>query len=109
MIVTRICLAASLVGWMATSVNGAERSPPEAAAHCAGYGPGFQAVPGTRSCVRAGGRVVSEAQAESSRRKPLERGRFNNEGQVYLDARTDTEQGPVRTFIQMRAGRTSGP
>jgi hypothetical protein len=106
MTLLRFGLVAVLAALGATHALAAERSAAEAAAACAGYGPGFQEVPGTRSCVRLGGRVSSEVQANSG--KQGDRARVNAQGRLNLDARTETGQGPLRTFIQLRTGRERG-
>ena len=74
---------------------------------CPGYGPGFVQVPSTGTCMRIGGRVRAEAQA-GGRRVPADGvGGLRSEGRLDLDSRTQTDYGPVRTFVRVRNGNTS--
>lgn len=85
--------------------GGALRRRPEPAPSAldgARCGPGFTELPGTRTCLRLGGRVRAEVGAGRSRAGAAVRPGVG--GRVTLDARTHTEQGPLRTVIQMRAG-----
>ena len=80
---------AALAGERARPSQGAGPAP--LFADCA---PGLTPVPGTRTCLRLGGRVRAEAGAV----------RESVQGRATLDARTHTEFGPVRTFLQVGAG-----
>lgn len=104
----RICVAVASLAASLIVAGSAELSASDGGSHCSAYGPAFQAVPGTRSCVRVGGRVRAEAQVETSRKRSVERGHVSADGRVYLDARTATEQGPLRTFIEMGTGVSRG-
>jgi hypothetical protein len=104
----RTCVFATFAALAPALAGAAERSAPAPVGFCSVYGPGFQEVPGTRSCIRIGGRVRSEVQASSSRGKAGERSQINAEGRLKLDARTETEQGALRTYIQVRTGRDRG-
>jgi hypothetical protein len=108
MTLRRTWLLAALGALVPALAGAGERSAPAPVGFCSVYGPGFQEVPGTRSCIRIGGRVRSEVQASSSRGKAGERSQINAEGRLKLDARTETEQGALRTYIQVRTGRDRG-
>jgi hypothetical protein len=103
----RACLAGSLI-LAAAPAFAAER--PSAAARpnpCAHHGPGFAPIPGTDTCVRVSGRVRSEVDVGSARSigGGGDGARFNAEARAALDARTDTDAGPLRTMIRVRARR----
>lgn len=82
---------------------------PDTVRPCPRHGPGFVQAPGTTTCVRIGGRVTTEYGASARR---IDRDRivgFGTSASVALDARTDTDYGPVRTYLRMRAGQGPGP
>ena len=60
-------------------------------------------LPGAATCVRlsgrAGGGVAVRAGAGSTVARPEAEGRF------AIDARTDTDLGPVRTYVRVGTGR----
>jgi hypothetical protein len=104
----RACLAGSLI--LAVPALAGER--PSAAARpnaCAHHGPGFAPIPGTDTCVRVSGRVRSEVDVGSARSIGGYGGgggaRLNAEARAALDARTDTDAGPLRTVVRVRARR----
>jgi hypothetical protein len=77
---------------------------PEVARPCPQFGPGWIAVPETRTCVRIGGKVVAEYGASA---KPLHSrpGRedltgFGTRARVKVEARTETDIGDVTLVYQ---------
>jgi Porin subfamily len=78
------------------------RPPPNP---CAAHGPGFAAIPGTTTCVRASGHIRGEADMRSSRAGGADRARLNAEARATLDARTATSEGPLRSVVQVRGRR----
>ena len=105
MSVMRYALAATLLAGGGLPARALDRKPaPEFSSACAGYGPGFQVVPGTRTCVRVSGRVRSEVQAGSTR-TGVDRARMNAEARMSVDARSETDYGPLRTYVRVRAKR----
>jgi hypothetical protein len=101
----RASLAGLLIVFAGTAAAG-ERAPGRPNL-CAAHGAGFAPVPGTDTCVRVSGRVRGEADAGSKR--SIGGGRngasLNTEARAALDARTDTEAGPLRTVVRVRARR----
>ena len=71
---------------------------------CPAQGAGFDRIPGTSTCIRLSGRVAAGVdarvggRARSSTAVPVQ-------GRVAIDARTDSEYGPVRSFVRIGAGR----
>lgn len=82
---------------------------PEAARPCPRHGPGFVEVPGTATCVRIGGRVRAEAGTGTRRIAREDIAGLGASGRVSVDTRTDTAYGPVRTFVRLKAGPSTGP
>lgn len=80
----------------------------QAARSCPDHGRGFVQVPGTATCMRIGGRLRGEAQTGKRRISADEIASFRNEGRLSLDARTQTDYGPVRTFVRIRGGNATG-
>lgn len=61
--------------------------------------PGFAPIAGTRTCVKVGGQVRSEASVGKGRARAM-----GADARVRLEARTMTDYGPARGVIEMRAG-----
>ena len=103
----RAVLAGSLI--LAAPVLAAERPSAARPNACAHHGPGFAPVPGTDTCVRVSGRVRSEVDVGSARSIGGYGGgggaRLNAEARAALDARTETDAGPLRTVVRVRARR----
>ena len=107
-------LLAAGTGAQAADLPTAE--PVEYVRICDAFGTGFYYIPGTDTCLRVSGRVRIEAHyVDTDFGGPLE-GRFgsaeNNwttraRGNVRLDARTQTDWGMVRAFINLQG--TIGP
>jgi hypothetical protein len=78
--------------------------PPDLARLCAVFGAGFHAIPGTDTCVRLGGRVRADAVlAEGDADRESDNFTTRSRGRVYLDTRTQTDLGLVRTYIELDA------
>ncbi|MGU3537258.1 porin [Methylobacterium sp. A54F] len=82
----------------------ANRAEPTPLQPCPSYGAGFVRVPGSTTCLRLSGRVRAGADAGSApaRLAPVEppvSGRFS------IDTRSDTDYGPVRTFVRAGNGQ----
>lgn len=70
---------------------------------CPRHGAGFVTAPGGGTCVRLSGRVAADliARPEGERRARI----VAPTGRIAIDARTETEYGPVRTFVRMGGRR----
>ena len=75
-----------------------------AARPCPARGPGFIQLPGAETCLRIGGRLRGEA--GTRRTSAGDSIGLHSEGRLDLDARTQTDYGPVRTFVRIRGGAT---
>ena len=105
---TRSRQALLLVCALAASVaipHGAPAQGRAPARACPAYGPGFNGVPGTSTCIRVSGRVRTEADTAFGRSGSGGGAPPTIDTRVDLDTRSGTEYGPVRTFLRAGAGR----
>ncbi|WP_289032479.1 porin [uncultured Roseibium sp.] len=82
---------------------------------CDSYGSRFYYIPGTETCLRVGGRVRVEYRFNNFGSAPnnwSDRSdddlNFRGRGYLYLDSRTNTEFGLLRTYTSMYLTNTSG-
>jgi hypothetical protein len=75
---------------------------------CPEHGPGFVRTPGGEACVRIGGRARAEAQAGTRRSPPDDIVGLRAGGRLDLDARAQTDYGPVRAFVRMKGDSAMG-
>ncbi|MEP4032662.1 porin [Roseibium polysiphoniae] len=82
---------------------------------CDSYGSRFYYIPGTETCLRVGGRVRVEYRFNNFGSAPnnwSDRSdddlNFRARGYLYLDSRTNTEFGLLRTYTSMYLTNTSG-
>ena len=70
---------------------------------CPEQGPGFVRLPGSATCLRlsgrAGGGVAVVSGRDGTATRPVADGRF------AVDTRTDTDLGPVRTYVRVGTAR----
>lgn len=66
---------------------------------CPWQGDGFVRIPGTTTCLRLSGRVAAGMGTGSARMPAPVQGRLS------VDARSQTDLGPVRSFVRIDAGR----
>ena len=81
---------------------------------CDAYGARFYYIPGTETCLRVGGRVRTQVIVNNT----LDNGAWGNRdsdgyswlsrGYLYLDARTATEFGTLRTYVSIYSTVTNG-
>ncbi|MFN7167085.1 MAG: porin [Pannonibacter sp.] len=80
---------------------------------CDAFGTGFFYIPGTETCLRVSGRVRAEYRFNNFGDKPNNWARAANgtstraRGYIRLDARTNSEYGLVRSYIDMYMQRDS--
>lgn len=80
-----------------------EKAPAkEASQPCPEYGRGYVRAPGSATCVRLSGRVRAGADlrvGHETAMAPTAEGRF------AIDTRTESDLGPIRTFVRVGNGR----
>lgn len=69
---------------------------------CPEQGAGFGRIPGTTTCVRLAGRVAVGTDTGARVRAPSTAASY---GRLSVDARTETDAGPLRSFVRIDAGR----
>ncbi len=75
--------------------------PPRAAMlACPEYGPGFFRQPGSSTCLRISGQVRGEAGVRQRGSAMQDSTGFSSRARVMLDARTQTELGPLRLVFR---------
>lgn len=72
---------------------------------CPEQGAGFGRIPGTSTCIRLSGRVAAGVDAGTGRGRVRPPTTVPVQGRVAIDARGDSEYGPVRSFVRIGAGR----
>ncbi|WP_245263230.1 porin [Azorhizobium doebereinerae] len=79
---------------------------------CTAEGAGFYYVPGTDTCLRVGGYLYAEGYYNTYSNYPLQNNKTYSvsTGGLILDARTATDYGTLRSYIEMRLRwRSSDP
>ena len=99
----------------ADAVVVAEPEPVEYVRVCDAYGAGFFYIPGTETCLKISGYVRYDAAGGDNVYTGLNVGANNNEtwykrtrAEVRFDARSETELGTLRSYIQGRFQYTNG-
>ena len=82
---------------------------------CDAYGTRFYYIPGTETCLRVGGRVRTEFRVRNLGESENAWGdrdtdgyQWRSRGYLFLDARTATEYGTLRAYIEMYLQNTNG-
>ena len=75
---------------------------------CSAYGPGFFYIPGTDTCVRFLTKAEVNFEWDEARSHADATFGTNARGRVDLDARTATDWGGLRAFVQMDIRRRTG-
>lgn len=105
----RILVAAAGLGAAGSAAAIDYALPTSPVRACPRHGQGFVQVPGTTTCLRIGGRVTGEYGTGTRR---IDRDRiagFGTSAAVSMDARTDTEYGPLRSYVRVKAGQGPAP
>ncbi len=75
---------------------------------CTEFGEGFFYIPGTDTCLRIAGEVRADYQFDSRDSRLDDVTAFDSEARVKWDARTATEYGTLRSFIQINVNYNAG-
>lgn len=95
-------LVLALLGLVWLPASAFERAPLPSEAPmepCPREGAGFVRIPGTTTCLRLSGRVAAGLQTGAGRTAAPVMGRLS------VDTRSETDLGPVRSFVRIDAGR----
>lgn len=66
---------------------------------CPTMGSGFVRLPGSRTCLRLSGRAAANLDMQAGRQGAI--ARPDAAGRIAVDARTETDLGPVRTYLRV--------
>jgi hypothetical protein len=69
---------------------------------CPAMGVGFVRLPGSRTCLRLSGRAAANLDLRAGRDGAA--ARPDAQGRFAVDARTETDLGPVRTYLRVGGG-----
>src|SRR6478609_9994738 len=68
---------------------------------CTEFGEGFFYIPGTDTCLKIGGEVRANYNFNDRTTRATDAVAFSSEGRLKFDARTATEYGTLRSYIQL--------
>src|SRR3954464_2320347 len=91
---------AAVAGAQAADLPAKKAAAVEYVRVCSTYGAGFFYIPGSDTCLRVGGRVLSEYQSPEPQNREDDSIGFRARGRIQLDARTATAYGLLRTFVR---------
>jgi len=103
---------AAVSGASAADLGGVKKpAPAEYVRVCNAYGAGFFYIPGTQTCLRVAGRARFETEFVTPKNQNDGNGGgvgYRAIGRIALDARTQSEYGPVRAFVRLDVAYRSG-
>ncbi|MBV9568988.1 MAG: porin [Hyphomicrobiales bacterium] len=98
----------AVTGAQAADLPTRKAAPVDYVRICSVYGPGFFYIPGTDTCLKIGGKAELDLEYGEPRAHADASFGVNVLGRVNLDARTATDWGLLRTFVQLDIRRRSG-
>jgi hypothetical protein len=98
----------AVTGSQAADLPTRKAPPVEYVRICSVYGPGFFYIPGTDTCLKIGGKAELDIEWDEPRAHADPTYGTNVLGRVQLDARTATDWGLLRTFVQIDVRRRTG-
>ncbi|MCU4181960.1 porin [Bosea sp. BH3] len=99
---------AAVAGAQAADLPSRKAAPVEYVRVCTAYGAGFFYIPGTDTCLRVGGRVRAEYTFGERWSRAQDSYGTRARGRIYIDARTATAYGTLRTFVRYDVTTQSG-
>lgn len=72
---------------------------------CPQYGPGFYRAPGSSTCLKLSGQLRAEALLRDGRTRWGDSASMRAAAGIGAEARTETEFGPARAMLRLRALR----
>lgn len=98
----------AVTGAQAADLPTRKAAPVDYVRICSVYGPGFFYIPGTDTCIKVGGRAELDFEYTNARSHADPTFGTNALGRLSMDARTATDWGLLRTFVQIDIRRRSG-
>jgi len=98
----------AVAGAQAADLPTKKAAPAEYVRICNVYGPGFFYIPGTDTCIKLGGKAEFDLEWDEPRAHSDATYGNNATARVNLDARTATDWGLLRAFVQIDIRRRTG-
>jgi hypothetical protein len=98
----------AVAGAQAADLPTRKAAPVDYVRICNVYGPGFFYIPGTDTCLKLSGKVEADYEWDEPRAHSDAVYGTNVTGRVGMDARTATDWGLLRTFVQIDIRRRTG-
>jgi hypothetical protein len=98
----------AVTGAQAADLPTRKEAPVDYVRICTVFGPGFFYIPGTDTCIKLGGRVEFDMEWDQPRAHSDPSFGTNTLGRLSMDARTATDWGLLRTFVQIDIRRRTG-
>src|SRR5580704_12178577 len=98
----------AVAGAKAADIPTRKAAPVDYVRICNVYGPGFFYIPGTDTCLKLSGKVEADYEWDEPRAHSDAVYGTNVTGRVGMDARTATDWGLLRTFVQIDIRRRTG-
>ncbi|MBV9115386.1 MAG: porin, partial [Hyphomicrobiales bacterium] len=98
----------AVAGAQAADLPTRKAAPVDYVRICSVYGPGFFYIPGTDTCLKVGGKAEFDLEWDEPRSHSDPTIGYNATARVNLDARTATDWGLLRAFVQIDIRRRTG-
>ncbi|MBV9431447.1 MAG: porin, partial [Hyphomicrobiales bacterium] len=98
----------AVAGAQAADLPTKKAAPVDYVRICNVYGPGFFYIPGTDTCIKVGGKAEFDLEWDEARAHSDPTVGYNALARVNLDARTATDWGLLRAFVQIDIRRRTG-
>src|SRR5580700_10662427 len=98
----------AVTGAQAADLPTRKAAPVDYVRICSVYGPGFFYIPGTDTCLKIGGKAELDLEWDEPRAHADPSYGTNALGRLSMDARTATDWGTLRTFVQIDIRRRTG-
>lgn len=102
-ILRALAVSAALAASPCAARELADRTAAGTGAPCPGHGAGFVRLPGSPTCIRSSGRVAAGATLRVGNDRGV--AAPTTVGRLAIDTRTESDLGPVRTFVRIDSGR----
>src|SRR4051794_26314051 len=92
----------------AADLPAGKAAPIEYVQVCTAFGTGYFTLPGTDTCLKVGGLVRANYAFYGAGDRSKDATVFSSTARVNFDARTQTDYGPLRSFIELAFDYNSG-
>ena len=74
---------------------------------CSAFGPGFFYIPGSDTCLQISGQIRADYFYQQPSKRSDNQTTFRTQSRIRFDARTDTDYGVLRSFLELEADTNS--